>query len=205
MSSHTFPHQLDQIIRLVGEHFTSDPGGVSLLPTLATYSLYQCLVKETARLKNKQLSLGFITFESPQDSIEGLVVIEDNGKPFEVIVVRNRRSITAEVINSTFRRFGNAQTGRFCFLTTAKPYVRLSEQQKIRELLHRVETEQSCEVIIDGVLHTIKCYLRILHDPSSFWQKYSDNQKLVSLAKTDPGRKHLKRWQSLLKKMATRN
>jgi DNA (cytosine-5)-methyltransferase 1 len=198
MPRHALPRRIDQITRLVGEHFTSDSEGVSLLPALVTYSIYQCLIEESIRFKNKQVSLRYTANRSRQDSIEDLVTIENNGKPFEVIVVRNRRSITAQVIKSNFSRFENTEIRHFYFLTTAKPYVRPNERVKIQDLVHRLETERNCEICIDGVLPTIKYYLRVLRDPTFFWQRYLDNQKSVSLALTDPNKTHLKRWQSIL-------
>ena len=197
MRRYTFPHQIDQITRLVGEHFRSDPRGLSLLPTLVIYSLYECLIEENVRLRGKQLSIGDTISESGYGPIEDAIIIEDSGKLFEVIVVRNQKTITSQVVTNAFHKFWSTQSRQHYFLTTSEPHFRPGEHAKLQDLVHRLETEHNCEIIIDGVLDTLKYYLRVLDDPAHFWQRYLDNQKLVPLSKTDPGKKHLKKWHSL--------
>ena len=203
MHSQIHSLRIDQVTDLVEGHFRSDPDGLSLLPLIAVYSLYQCLTMEIARYKDTRLIPEYNINGLQRRSIESIRVNRNNGDLIEVLVVRHHKAITSRVIEDTFYRFRDAQMCRYCFLTTVEPLVTPREREKIRDLVQRIETQQTCEVIIDGVLPTIRYYLRTLSDPSLFWHQYWDNQKSVPLATTDPNKIHLKIWQSLLKQIAT--
>ena len=197
--------QIDSLIQLVREEFRVDSDGESLLPIIVVYSLYQCLTRETTRLENKRLVARYTNKRWRQNPIGVIEVIGDNGEPIEVLVIRNRETITRQMIQSTLRKSRRSPIRRYYFLTTAEPFVKQREQENIQDIVQKMQIKYNCEIFIDGVLPTLKYYLRAISVPALFWQKYCDNQKLVPLSALDPKKTHLKKWKSIMKQIIASN
>ena len=200
-----YPLQIDSLLQLVGEEFRVDSDGESLLPIIAVYSLYQCLAGETTRLKNKRLVARYTNKHWQENPIGVIEVIGDNGEPIEILVVRNRETITRQMIQRTLSKSRRSPIRRYYFLTTAEPLVKQLEQENVQDVVQKMQAKYNCEIFIDGVLPTLKYYLRAISIPTLFWQKYCDNQKLVPLSALDPKKTHLKRWKSLMKQITASN
>lgn len=202
MPRQLYPVTIDRVCQLLNENFRSDSKGLSVAPSMAVYSLYQCLIEEVALFQGAQLSLEHVTDNVHLDSLGYIMVAGNDGIPSHAIVVRNQGAITSQVIKNTFRKLGNTQVRHYYFLTTSKPYVRTSEREKVESLIQRLETKHQSAVVIDGVLNAIRYYLRVLTTPTIFLQQYMDNEKLFPLSATDPGKVHLKRWFSIVGSMS---
>jgi len=104
------PHnlQIDKIIALLTRHFGSkySAEGVSRLPVLALYAVYQCLVDEVKRYEGKKL----LPMESHTSAdlrsgrIGDIDIVDNNDKAFEGVEVKFGIPITVQLVKDSFRK-----------------------------------------------------------------------------------------------------
>lgn len=85
---------------------------------------------------------------------------------------------------------------RYYLLTTAEPNV--DNAETVRALVRQIRTRHGCEVIVNGILSSLKYYLRLLSNPRLFLDCYSKNLQLDFNQNTDIKEIHLRYWNELL-------
>ena len=64
--------------------------------------------------------------------------------------------------------------------------------------VRQIRTRHGCEVIVNGILPSLKYYLRLLSNPRLFLDCYSENLQLDFNQNTDIKETHLRYWNELL-------
>ena len=183
---------IERIIIYLENHF--DPNsynvtGASRLPTIALYSAYQCLLSEVKRFEGKRLlSLEAHTSADSRSGRIGDIQIDDISGPFEGVEVKHGIPITAQLVQDSFEKFKIYQTKRYYILSTAD--IPNNEKSEISEKIASIKSNHGCQVIVNGIIPTIKYYLRLFEDPSLFIQKYVDNLEADETLKYQ----HKERW-----------
>jgi len=158
-----------QITNLFGSHFFynyKDSKGASRLPVLALYSIYSVLLQELGRFSGKQLKP--LEAHSAADSQTGAIgdieVINDDGTVFEAVEVKHGIIINKAIVDSAKQKIRGSQVERYYILTTH------SQHDPSDEVLQEVESVKcllGSQLIVNGVIPTIRYYLRLLSNPGA--------------------------------------
>lgn len=169
---------IEQIIEYLEKHFyyKYSTRGASILPVLAFYSIYQCLIHEIGRYKNKKLDeLGSHTSCDRSSKATGDIVIRDTNTDqlYEVIEIKFDIAPNEIMINDAYEKFKGEPIQRYYVLSTS--HADDEEQLKIDEQVIRIREEHGCQVIVNGIFPSLKYYLRLLENTDNFMNKYVEN------------------------------
>lgn len=169
---------IEQIINYIKKHFyyKYSTRGASILPVIAFYSIYQCLIEEVGRYKNKKLDkLASHTSCDRSSKATGDIVIRDKetNEIYEVIEIKFDIAPNAIMVNDAFEKFKGNQIQRYYILSTV--HSEEQEQLKIKEEIIRIREEHGCQVIVNGIFDSLKYYLRLLENTDNFMNKYIEN------------------------------
>ena len=187
------------IVDILNYHFSCHYQGTGAprLPVLAVYSAYKLFMK-FERYKGKRLSLlkSHTTLDTTSGGIGDIEVMDENGSFFEALEIKHNIPISSELVQDAYQKFSETSVSRYYLLTTAEPNV--DNAETVNSLVCQIRTQHGCEVIVDGVLPSLKYYLRLLSDPKLFLACYTKNLQLDLSQNTDIKRTHLTRWSELL-------
>lgn len=108
------------------------------------------------------------------------VVDPSRNAVFEAVEIKHNQVITVEMIRNAYGKFRTHAIDRYYLLTTEEG----EPVEKITDEVIRIQKEHGCQVIVNGVLDTLKYYLRLLKAPAEFVSNY------VSLVEKDPALKY---------------
>ena len=190
---------IENIVNLLQYHFFYDYGvvGASRLPVLGVYSMYEMfMVME--RYKSKTLSplKTHTTSDTKSGGIGDIEVLDENGSFFEAVEIKHNIPISPGLVHYTYQKFSETSVSRYYLFTIAEPNV--DNPDTVNSLIHQIRMQHGCEVIVDGILLSLKYYLRLLRDPTLFLHVYSKNLQLDFNRNTDVKEIHLRRWNELL-------
>lgn len=187
---------ISTILSILDQHFhgTYVADGASRLPVLAVYAAYQCLTRELKRFEGKELlPIANHTSSDVRSGRIGDVEISDaNGRPFEAVEVKHGIPITLALVQDARSKFQTTPVDRFYLLSTAD--TSLEEMARITAEAQKIKNTHGCQVIANGLMHTIKYYLRLLDETYEFIECY------VNLLENDKSIKfeHKQRWNELI-------
>lgn len=187
---------ISKIIHFLTLHFNGKYAaeGASRLPVLALYAVYECLLKEAKRFEGKHLQL--IESHTSADTRSGRIgdveVVDDNGKPFEAVEVKHGIQISLQLVKDAFQKFSTTQVRRFYLLSTVD--INPAERELIEAEVEKIKNVHGCHVIVNGLIKSLKYYLRILNDPSEFINNYINLVELDKALKFE----HKKRWNDII-------
>ncbi len=192
---------IETILSVLHSHFYSSYAaeGASRLPVLAIYSLYQCLMIEAKRFES--MNLLPIESHTSADKSSGRIgdieVCDSKNRPFEAVEVKFEIPITIRLVQDAYAKFQTTPVNRYYILSTAKPPEK-SDFAEIREEIQRIKNVHGCQVIVNGIMPSIKYYLRLLENTFEFVDKY------VDLIETDTALKfeHRLRWNSIISELS---
>lgn len=195
------PHNLpiSTIIELLTKHFETkySSEGASRLPVLALYAVYQCLLKETMRFEGKTLLP--IESHTSADARSGRIgdidIVDEKGRAFEAVEVKYGISISTQLVKDAFEKFKTTQVNRYYLLSTTN--IVDSQKDEIEKEVERIKNIHGCHVIVNGLIQSLKYYLRLIADISEFIENY------VNLIESDTALKfeHKKAWNTIISKM----
>ncbi|MEA5418179.1 hypothetical protein VB712_03015 [Spirulina sp. CCNP1310] len=147
----------------------------SHLPVIAVYSIYELLFGEIEKYRG----LALRKLESHQASdlrtgAVGDIEIEDSdGDVIEGVEVKHGIEIDITILLRVKEKILKSQVKRYYILTTHNNCSNLSND--ITTCIRQIYHDHGCQIIINGVLPTIKYYLRMCTNPSVFINHYSKN------------------------------
>jgi len=175
--------------------------GASRLPVVALYSIYQILIKDISRFENKKL-LPLRSHISPDARARGvgdLEVVDEKGEYFEAVEIKHGIPIDSVMIQDAYDKFKVTPIKRYYLLTTAEPNIKQGEEDKILEVVEEIRNKHGCEVIVNGLIHSLKYYLRLLNEPSKFIDNYTKNLEIEFSKTTEIKKEQIIKWKELLK------
>lgn len=169
---------IEQIIMYLEKHFyyKYSTRGASILPVIAFYSVYECLIKEIGRYKNKKLDkLNSHTSCDRSSKATGDIVIRDveTNNLYEVIEIKFDITPNVIMINDAYEKFKSEPIQRYYVLSTA--HASEDEEFKINEEIIKIREEHGCQVIVNGIFPSLKYYLRLLENTDEFMNRYVEN------------------------------
>lgn len=195
------PHNLPiaAIIDLLIKHFNAkySAEGASRLPVLALYAAYQCLINETKRFDGKKLlpMESHTSADSRSGRIGDIDVVDEKDRAFEAVEVKHGIMITTQLIRDAFEKFKTTQVNRYYLLSTVD--IDANQKEDIDKEIERIKNIHGCHVIANGLVSSLKYYLRLLSNTSEYIEKY------VSLIEFDTALKfeHKSMWNKIISEM----
>ena len=190
---------IDNIVNLLNYHFSFNyrVAGASRLPVPAIYSAYEMLMS-IERYKGKTLPplKSHTTSDSKSGGIGDIEVLNENGEFFEALEIKHNIRISSTLVRDAYQKFAETPICRYYLLTTAEPNV--DDTDPVDLLIRQIHTRHGCEVIVNGILPSLKYDLRRLSNPRLFLDCYSKNLQLDFEQSTDIKEVHLRFWKELL-------
>jgi DNA (cytosine-5)-methyltransferase 1 len=161
------------IINALERHFSLPQS--SHLPVIAIYSIYQTLIDGVGIYGGLNLK----ELESHQASdfrtgAIGDIELEDSdGDIVEAIEVKHGFEIDLSIVLRAREKILRSKAKRYYMLTTHKNCGFVSHE--VATVIRDVYKNHGCQIITNGVLPTIKYYLRMAKSPKQFVENYSKN------------------------------
>jgi DNA (cytosine-5)-methyltransferase 1 len=196
--------EIDTIIYCLKSHFFANyhsvGHGASKLPVIAIYSLYQIMINEVERYQGKNLAplMSHLSPDQRSGMVGDIEITDEKGNCFEGVEIKYNIPIDHTMIEDAYNKFKETPIKRYYLLTTAEPHIQNGEEQKIKESINRIKKEHGCEVIVNGVMQSIKYYLRLIRSPKIFLDIYT-NALIEDANKSSEIKKgHLDMWKQIL-------
>jgi DNA (cytosine-5)-methyltransferase 1 len=166
---------ISTIIKILENHFTEKYGthGGSKLPVLAFYAIYKSLIKEIGRYQKCSLApLGSHTASDRTSKSAGDIQVMKDDKVFEAIEIKLDKLIDINIARIAYEKIARFNPERYYILS----YIGTCEQdrQTIDELIFEIKEKHGCQLIVNGLLHTLKYYLRLISNPKEFFNEYAE-------------------------------
>lgn len=194
---------IESIIRLLKLHFFHKykVAGASRLPVIAIYSIYQLLIQNISRFSNKKLNeLRSHTSADLRAGIGDIEVLDEDNEYFEGAEIKFGWQISYEMVRTAYEKLKKTNLNRYYILTTSEPNLVEEDRERIYEFIDKVRKAHGCEIIVNGLIHSIKYYLRLLPDPEKFIKIYTENLSKDFSNKADIKIDHIQEWQNILNK-----
>ena len=114
--------------------------------------------------------------DSQTGSIGDIEIANEDGSIFEAVEVKHEIPITVALIDSAKQKIRGSQVERYYILTTYKDH---TPSDDLIAAADQVEKLLGCQMIINGVVPSIRYYLRLITNPGKVIPEY------VKLLETD--------------------
>ena len=188
---------ISEIVSLLDLHFHAKyvGYGASRLPVLAMYAIYQSLIDEH---QERYAGMQLLPLEShtSADSQSGRIgdidITRPDGTTFESVEVKFDIKVDNNIVENAKNKILPSKVERYYILSTKEE--KAQDVESINDEIKRLKKVHGCELIVNGILPTIKYYLRLLHNPQNFLEHY------VELMTKDKAIKfeHKTKWNSLI-------
>lgn len=178
------------IINFLDQHFNFNykTSGASKLPVLAFYAIYKLLIAEIERYQYCTLNpLGSHTASDRTSRTSGdIEILDPEGNLFEGVEIKHGKPIDLQMIRIAKDKIYRFNPRRYCLYSSAD--VKGEEEDIINEEIKEIAATHGCQVIVNGILPTLKYYLRLVMSLEKFVNEYSilveQDQELKAVHKT---------------------
>lgn len=144
----------------------------SKLPVLAFYAIYQILVDEITRYNNCQLKpLGSHTASDKSSKSAGDIEIFKQQKLFEVLEIKLDKLIDSNILRIAQEKIIKHNPERYYILSYLD--VKKDEIDIINDIIYQVKNNHGCQIVVNGVILSLKYYLRLISSLEKFINIYS--------------------------------
>lgn len=167
--------RISGIVSLLEEHFTTSYGvhGGSKLPAIAFYAIYSMIVPEMGRYKDSELlKLGSHTASDRTSSSAGDIEVKRGDSIFEAVEVKLDKPVTAHMVRVAYDKINKFGVSRYYILSGVESSP--EEIDEINQLIFDIQHKHGCQVIVNGLYHSLKYYLRLVSSPQDFINKYAE-------------------------------
>ena len=183
---------ISDIIEALTQHFSLQNS--ARLPVLAIYATYQLLLDDIIAYQNRRLeALSSHEAADLRTGAIGDIELRDlAGDVIEALEIKHRIPIDLLILLRAEEKIRSSQVVRYYILTTHQNCQIVDPELTL--VVQRVFKEHGCQVIVNGVLPTIKYYLRLISDPKKMIRNYS------RLLIDDPATRtsHVSKWKEIL-------
>jgi DNA (cytosine-5)-methyltransferase 1 len=190
------------IIEAVNQHleypYPKGITGAARIPVVAMYAIYRLLMTNINRYQGKVLSPleAHTSADSKSKALGDIDVLNADNSQLEAIEIKHNKPISSEMIDVVYQKIKNAKLERYYILTTATP--NLSDVAAVTRSLEQYAALHPCQIIVNGVIPSLKYYLRLLDYPEQFLNEY--RQCLEAEFKRSSGikKEHLEVWHEIV-------
>lgn len=196
---------IKNIIELLHQHFyyKYNSRGASILPVIAFYSIYECMIKHFDRFKGKTLDPLSSHNSCDRSSKEtgDIVVRNKDNSIYEVLEIKFDIKPNKLMVQDAYDKFKDQDSVQRYYILSTKHITDKEEQQKVDEFIKEIYDEHGCQIIINGVFDSLKYYLRLLTDSDEFLERYTKNLQ----DNTELDFEHKIVWNRIINKMSESN
>lgn len=181
------------------KHFNFDYGtrGGSKLPVIAFYAIYSCLVTEIERYKSCTLKIlgSHTASDRTSQSAGDIEIFDKTGNLFEAIEIKHGKEIDLQMIHIAKDKIIKYNPQRYFIF--ASNNIKESEYYMIEVEIKKIAKAHGCQIILNGIIPTLKYYLRLIMSLEKFIDEYSRlielDQEIQAIHKT--------KWNEILSKL----
>jgi len=180
---------ISTIVSLLEKHFTEKYGthGGSKLPVLAFYAIYKSLLSEIGRYKDCKLApLGSHTASDRTSKSAGDIQVMKGKQMFEVVEVKLDKLVDTNIVRVAYEKIIRFNPERYYILSSVG--ILEKDQKEINKLIIKIKEKHGCQLIVNGLIPTLKYYLRLISKPKEFLNEYiklvENDQELKTIHKT---------------------
>lgn len=166
---------ISKIVEAVGQHifYRYGVGGAARLPVLAIYAVYELLMHDVKRYDGKTLAPleSHTSPDSRARTLGDIEILNADKSCFEAVEIKHGKLITTGMLSVVLRKIQNQPIARYYVLTTSEPNV--DDAAEVHEKLGEIRKLHSCQIIVNGVLPSLKYYLRLVSEPEKFIDLYA--------------------------------
>jgi DNA (cytosine-5)-methyltransferase 1 len=183
------------IIQTLNTYFQTNyhSSGGSKLPVISFYTIYSILVKELKRYDGMELGeLSSHTSSDRTSKSSGDIEVFKNGDVIESLELKFDIDIDLHIVNRVIEKIIKFNPKRYYILSTH--LIKETDYDEIIRKVHDLKINHGCQVIINGLLPTLKYYLRLINNVEDFLELFTKN------ILNDPELKviHKTKWKELL-------
>jgi DNA (cytosine-5)-methyltransferase 1 len=187
------------IIKMLQEHFESKIS--SRLPVIAIYSIYQALLPNFERYKNKKLVDLQVHTSSDKHGFGDIEIYTTDNQPFEIVEIKHNIPIDKYLIFDIAKKTQNIKIDRYYILTTfANGFESAESEKEVTEYILNLKKIQGIDIIANGIITTLKYYLRFIDNYQEFIDVYTQNLIKDAKNSTEIKNFHLEKWTEILKR-----
>ena len=168
---------IDNIILSLDDLFNNNykTSGGSKLPVITYFTIYQLLTNEIGRYNNYTLDeLGYHTTSDRTSKSSGDIEVKDSdGNLFESLEIKYDVEIDSHIVRRVETKIYKYNPKRYYILSSGG--IKPEDYDEIQNLIIKIKNEHGCQLIINGLIPTIKYYLRLLKNLDEFIFQLSKN------------------------------
>lgn len=167
---------ISTIVELFKSHFFRQykgTKGASRLPVLALHAIYTVITPQLRRYDGKTvMPLNEHSSADSQTGSLGDIEVSDDetNEIFEAIEVKHSIQITEKIAADVQGKVMDKSISRYYILTT---HPNCEPDAGAKKIIENIKHVYECQVIANGVIPTIKYYLRLMDDPSEVFPAYA--------------------------------
>jgi DNA (cytosine-5)-methyltransferase 1 len=189
---------INTVIGMLHQHFQAKLS--SRLPVIAIFAAYKQLFKNVKRYDKKNLRPLNVHTSSDKHGYGDIEIWNNDNTPFEMIEVKHNIAIDRNLIFDVVKKSENTTIKRYYILTTySGSFLNAEEEEFINKFMLKVKKQRDIEVIANGILNTLKYYLRFIEDYHEFLKTYTEELVNDAQNSTEVKAFHLQIWQDILK------
>ncbi len=186
------------ILEMLQKHFAIKLS--SRLPVIAIYSIYQILIPILKRYENKKLVSLQVHTSSDKHGFGDIEIYTKTNKPFEIVEIKHNIPLDKYLIFDIVKKTENTPIDRYYILTTFKAGFENEETEKsVNEFIMQIKQSKGIDIIANGIITTLKYYLRFIDDYKQFVKTYTDNLIKDAKNSTEVKSFHIEKWTEILK------
>jgi DNA (cytosine-5)-methyltransferase 1 len=165
---------IDKIIVALNEYFSENYkiSGGSKLPVLSFYSIYQILLVEVKRFSGCRLgNLGSHTSSDRTSKTSGDIEVFLENELLESLEIKFEIEIDNHIVNRVLEKIHKFNPKRYYILTTLG--IKEDDYSEVISKVHKLKEEHGCQLIINGLLPTLKYYLRLIENLEEFLDQFT--------------------------------
>ena len=192
---------INLIIKMLKEHFSLKQS--SRLPVIAIYSIYEILIPKFERYNLKKLLNLQVHTSSDKKGYGDIEVYNFDNQPFEIVEIKHNIPINKYLIFDIAKKTKNIKIDRYYLLTTFENgFINTKSEIEVTEYILKLKKEQGIDIIANGIISTLKYYLRFMDNYQEFINIYTKNLIKDAKQSTEIKNYHIKNWEDLLKKFS---
>ena len=188
---------INTVMKMVERHFEEPLS--SRLPVIVIFAIYKQIFKTVRRFENKVL-LPLNVHTSADKHGYGDIEIRDNhNNPFEILEIKHNVPIDRNMILDIVKKSANTTIERYYILTTYNNcFINQDEEEYINELILGIKRERGLKIIANGIVNTLKYYLRFIEDYHEFISTYTEELVIDARNSTEVKDSHIQAWRIIL-------
>lgn len=193
---------INKVIDMLSSHFVLKQS--SRLPVVAIYSIYQCLLDNIKRYNEKVLRPLNPHTSSDKHDYGDINICNADGTPFEIVEIKHNIPIDRNIVFDVIKKSNNTTINRYYILTTyPNSFASTDEEDYVSDLILKIKIETNIEVIVNGIITSLKYYLRFIDDYNKFISIYTDNLIAEANHSADVKSEHIEEWKSIINRNIT--